>query len=346
MTVVGRGISPEFERQLTHGILLPILERVRHDDTLSLEVRNGYVNVYYRGGNLLKITAKNEASSFSTQFDWRYCGSESDYSCALCERPPAAIQTDADACAWVDAFSFYKQAMDIHFSKRPKIEREYQQSVVRDNNRHTTGDKSDYVILDIEYTQSSLAFPGRPVGFRFDMVGLRWPVAGGDRRSGVVTPFIMEMKAGDGAIRSVGSGRDDGMSAGLAKHVNDIERFLAPEPDRSISKPYGLLRDELRAIFETKQRLQLPSIPKRMAKLKITEMSERPEVIFVLANHQPASSILATELEGMPPTEHADYRVATASHVGYALFHQNVVSLAEFVKRLKEEARFSSAGDV
>ena len=38
-----------------------------------------------------------------------------------------------------------------------KIEREYQQSVVRDNNRHWSGDASDYVVVDIEYAQSPRA---------------------------------------------------------------------------------------------------------------------------------------------------------------------------------------------
>jgi len=27
-----RGISPDFERELASGVLLPLLERVRHDD--------------------------------------------------------------------------------------------------------------------------------------------------------------------------------------------------------------------------------------------------------------------------------------------------------------------------
>ena len=35
-----RGITPEFQRELTGGPLLPILERVRKDDTLTLAVRS------------------------------------------------------------------------------------------------------------------------------------------------------------------------------------------------------------------------------------------------------------------------------------------------------------------
>jgi hypothetical protein len=36
---------------------------------LSLEIRNGYVNIYYRGGNLLTVTAHKDASRFSALFD-------------------------------------------------------------------------------------------------------------------------------------------------------------------------------------------------------------------------------------------------------------------------------------
>lgn len=112
-----RGISPRFEEQLLSGILLPILERVRHDDTLSLEIRNGYLDVYYRGGRLLGLHERAEAKKFSTQFDSRYLGKEGDHRATLPERPTAVIANADDARSWVDAFSHYKQAMDIRFSK-------------------------------------------------------------------------------------------------------------------------------------------------------------------------------------------------------------------------------------
>ncbi|MGD0998948.1 MAG: hypothetical protein ABR941_11615, partial [Thermoleophilia bacterium] len=68
-----RGISEEFEGQLTGGVLQPVLERLRRDDTLSLEIRNGYIDIYYRGGRLLNLRANAKANKFSTAFDGRYC---------------------------------------------------------------------------------------------------------------------------------------------------------------------------------------------------------------------------------------------------------------------------------
>ena len=36
------------------GISL-VLDRVKKDDTLALEIRNEYFNIYYRGGSLAKV---------------------------------------------------------------------------------------------------------------------------------------------------------------------------------------------------------------------------------------------------------------------------------------------------
>jgi hypothetical protein len=84
-------------------------------------------------------------------------------------------------------------------------------------------------------------------------------------------------------------------------------------------------------MFETKKRLELPSLPKQMRDLEITEVSPRPEVLFVLANHQPSSTILVRELRGLPPHERADYRIATVTYAGYAPFADNLRTIEEVI---------------
>ena len=341
-----RAISDEFIKALASGDLLPLLERVQNDDTLSLEIRDGYVDIYYRGGRLLGLHAKENGARFSTEFDEAYLGGTKKYQ----PKPPTLpdkkmIKCRADAEAWVDAFAAMKQAMDIRFSDHTKIEREYQQAVVRDNNRHTTGELSDYVVIDVEYVQSAYASGKEKVktGYRFDMVGFRWPVADGSRASSKVTPVIMEMKAGDNAISSIQKSEDpDDLSPGLIKHVLDFERFLKPGPGEAISKPFDLLREELAQMYETKKRLELPSLPKRMTeRVTITkdDVGTRPEILFVLANHQPSSDRLKNELlalkkRDLPLDAHADYYVATVTFGGYALFARNLKPLEGFVEQL------------
>lgn len=333
---VTRGISKDFETALKKGILKPILERVCNDDTLSLEVRNGYVDIYYRGGRLLGLHGQAGDTKFATKFDESYFdGAESHKS----DRPgfevePTISETE-HAHDWVRAFALYKQAMDIRFSAHPKIEREYQQAVVRDNNRHWSGDASDYVVVDIEYTQSPRANEGQDCNYRFDMVGFRWPAEGKTRASSHVTPVIMEMKVGDGVLASpsVKPGSSE-LMPGLKKHVLDIERFLTPMDGEGVSRPYRQMCEELVSVFAIKQRLGLPSLPKRMSEIEITvdDVSERPEVLFVLANHQPSSTILHRELVDLPDRSRADYKVASVTYAGYALFADNLMTIEEAIE--------------
>jgi hypothetical protein len=332
-----RGIGERFEVQLASGVLLPITERLRRDDTLSLEVRRGYVDIYYRGGRLLGLHEQAGGEVFRTEFDTRYCDGHDGYVSALPPvTPPKKIASPEDAASWVEAFGFYKQAMDIRFCKHPKLEREYQQAVVRDNNRHATGERSDYFIVDIEYAQSPSLCPHRDTGFRFDMVGFRWPAAGNTRNSTEATPVIIEMKAGDAAIASGRSADGSGHALpGLSKHVYDIERFLAPEANDSTSEPYESMCTELQRAFETKRRLGLPGIPKRIKTRDIRVSRQRPEVIFVIANHHPDSEVLKRELADLPERVHADYYVANVAHAGYALYAKSMIPLGEFAAKVE-----------
>lgn len=345
---VTRGISEDFEAALKEGVLKPLLDRVCNDDTLSLEIRNGYVDIYYRGGRLLGLHGQAGDTKFGTQFDERYFGDDPDHPAKYPskrppEAPPKTIASPEDSEAWVDAFAHYKQAMDVRFSLHPKIEREYQQAVVRDNNRHTSGDASDYVVIDIEYAQSPRAHEGQECNYRFDMVGFRWPADGKTRASSRVTPVIMEMKVGDGVLASppVKPGSSE-LMPGLKKHVLDIERFLTPGEGESASRPFRQLCQELVDVFAIKQRLGLPSLPKRMRDLEITidDVDERPEVLFVLANHQPSSKILGRELATLPDRSRADYKVASVTYAGYALFADNLMTIEEAI----ESEGFGSAG--
>lgn len=318
-----RRLRPETIRELREGgILWPILERVQHDDTLDLQIRGDYVDIYYRGGLLLGLHPRAKATRFSTEFAEQYCDQE-PYCPPRPPRPPKVIESAQDARSWVDVFAAHKQLMDLHFWRRPKIEREYQQAVVRDNNRHVTGGKTDYAVVDIEYVpQGSRS--------RFDMVGFRWPLSRSRRGRDVVKPVIMELKAGDGAVRA---------ECGLCDHVDAVERILAHGPDEPASLPYLTMCLELVEMFEAKRQLRLPSIPERMAQVVVGEVSLRPEVLLVVANHQPAATGLNDELREVRTGTGADYLVATVQHVGYGLFFDAMKPLDKFVATLPPRRR-------
>lgn len=74
-----RELSERFMNDLLlqDGKLNPILERVKIDHTLMLAIRDGYINIYYRGGSILRVTELNNGL-YGTFFDDRYNKSEQE----------------------------------------------------------------------------------------------------------------------------------------------------------------------------------------------------------------------------------------------------------------------------
>ena len=62
-----RQISEKMLNAFLSGELSSLLEAVKKDDTLDLELRGDSVNIYYRGGSIFKIEEIN--NSFSISFD-------------------------------------------------------------------------------------------------------------------------------------------------------------------------------------------------------------------------------------------------------------------------------------
>ena len=71
-----RGLSKNFMNDLKYDKLKNFLTSVKEDDTLSLEIRNNYINIYYRGGNIFRI--ENCPSGYKVHFDINYCSKYKD----------------------------------------------------------------------------------------------------------------------------------------------------------------------------------------------------------------------------------------------------------------------------
>ena len=75
-----RSIDSTFINDLLTGELATFLQEVKsRPEQLSLEVRGGYINIYYKGGNLLKIT-QHKRRGYELSFDARYCLNKTDTS--------------------------------------------------------------------------------------------------------------------------------------------------------------------------------------------------------------------------------------------------------------------------
>jgi hypothetical protein len=200
-----RGLSQRFMNDLREGVLAPLRNRVLADRSLCLEIREEYVNIYYRGGNLLRLSTG--PGGYLAFFDREYA--KEDGSALVQAFPCASIKTGNDVDAWLGVMPVLKQTMDLFLGRHPKEEREAQQLILRDNNNGGMSRATDYYVCDIEYAN--------PHG-RFDLVAVHWPSNGAIRkRQDDRRLVLMEAKYGDGAIAD---------PAGIPSHIVDINRFL------------------------------------------------------------------------------------------------------------------------
>ena len=302
-----RGLSPTFIQNLKENYgLSALLQYVKYDNTLDIEIRENKINIYYRGGSALRIT-EVAPNKYGFHFDKNYFLSDSSL---LYDSIPI-LNSETD---WKQYFPLVKQGMDFYITKRPKEEREFQQLVVRENNYSNISNATDYYIIDIEYDNHKNA--------RFDMVALEWESSGSKRKlpkSYKPKLSIIEMKYGDGALKG---------SAGMVKHINDFKQFL------SNSIEVQDFKTEMITIFQQKRELGLiPCLSKDRNPNEVTEVHLDIEFVFLIANHDPASSILRSEMQKLP----IDIKFSASNFAGFGLFKENVYTHHQFLEKFQNQ---------
>ena len=305
---IGRGISIQFMNELKNGTLHTVLEAVICDDTLCLEIRDNYVNIYYRGGNLLRF--EENGADYPATFDMRYCEHKTVQS-----KYRQQIKSALECKEYTFAIPFIKAEMDLYFYEHPKLEREIQQHILRENNRTSHAKDTDYYIADIEYANSQNRS-------RFDMLAVKWPSTTVSRKNSTDLGLsFIEVKHGDNALAN---------AAGLEKHFKDMESYLCNHGVTGICA-------EAQRVFNQKIELGLVNGIREHTRISL-RVTERVEFILLLANHKPASSIMKRELESILLTsvykdlcKMAEIRIAHASHMGYGLFEKTMLSLEDYI---------------
>ncbi len=304
-----RKLSAKFMGDLvdSEGVLHPILTRVKKDHTLMLAIRENYINIYYRGGNILNIKAHNKGF-YQASFDDKY-----NKSGLLIPHSPTEINNQNDSRSWIDSFPSRKNIMDEYFSTYGKAEREFQQLIARENNNSTISNESEYFVSDIEAEATEL-------NARFDIMAIRWLAA--HRKDGSnCKAAVIEIKYGDSALTG---------SAGLLKHLKDMEKLVSNQ------ESYVRLLETMENQFNQLDELGLLKFNKSTSNTKVKlNVDDPPEVIFILANHNPRSSKLKTilsdpEIDKYTQSQLFDLKFYVASFAGYGLHAKCMISLKEF----------------
>jgi hypothetical protein len=220
-------------------------------------------------GNILKLTRDERSGKYGADFDKKYLQG------ATWSDLPTQLATDADVSAWLNQFTYLKGAMDCFFSTHNHSEREFQQLVAWENNRSPISNETEYFITDIEFADPEL-------GARIDMLGVWWPSK--ERKiERALVPVLIEMKYGNKAFKG---------SSGLLEHLTDIATLL--------EKKHDTICDTIETQFHQLQELQLIKYTQSGGFLRPCLSAARPlkpQVVFLLANCNPRSSILKSELK-------------------------------------------------
>lgn len=297
-----KGLTDKFMDDLKNGKLKKFLTSVQEDDTLCLEIRDNYINIYYRGGNIFKIKPCN--NEYKVQFDMNFC---SKYKERISQIQPDEYEK------WIDNILFLKAEMDAYFYKHPKLEREYQQLVLRENNNSGIANDTDYYIADIEYVNTEN-------GSKFDLIGIKWlSTATSKKKADDISLVFIEKKYGDGSI---------GGNSGISKHCEDLYSFLSDK------NKVETIYNEVEIIV--KQKLELGLIKDVNKEIKLSR--NKPEFILLIANHKPASSILIKELKKVINSTYytnlkkdVDIKIAKSSNMGYGLYSELMVGIEEYI---------------
>jgi hypothetical protein len=215
----------------------------------------------------------------------------------------------------VDAIPLLKEQMDFWFAKHPKAEREFQQLIVRENNFQGPFNETDYYIFDIEYDTKDKS--------RFDLIAARWPSTAKDHKIKEAGLSIIEMKYMEGAL----SGK-----SGMKKHIDDLKKYFSNKPI------IDDLKKEMLKVFKQKHDLGL--IKSKHPLSIINDV--KPEVIFISANHKPASKKLYDELTAIIPIlvdAPFDLKIATSNFMGYGLYLQSIYDLNTFLDKFASQIK-------
>jgi len=165
-----RHLSDSFFNCLKNGFLSGITEAVKEDPDLNLEIRDSYINVYYKGNSLIKLT-ETPPSRYKVHIHEKFLKN--------LNLPIELSETNMHL--FLSGIPFIKENI-IRYGKHSS-EVEYEQIIIRANNFEPRNN-SEYFIVDRQYEMRA---------GRFDLTGIFWD-RNGRRKNQEVPVCLMEIK--------------------------------------------------------------------------------------------------------------------------------------------------------
>lgn len=252
---LGRGLhSDKWDNAFGEdGKLGGLIEMVKKDDELVLQIREDYFNVYYKGGNMLKVSSEN-----SFQFDYNYYKCEIDGDTQeqrkkRIDKRRSVIESLKKTRDYKTFIDEMKKLMDKYWiwlyneKHRSLHEKDTQHALCISNTEST-----DYTIIDLEFQVSTRkdctyhyepsSLPRHPGIYvcekspRFDIIAVR----NSDHRL-----CVIELKNGLDAL--VGK-------SGIGDHADSFEGSIGKNPLAELT-----FTNEMKKVVSDKKRFKLLS---------------------------------------------------------------------------------------
>ncbi len=166
-----RKLSDSFLQDLKSGFLSGLMAQVRQDRDLDLEIREDYLNIYYKGNSLLKL-AEVQAGRYRVEIHPKFTR----------DTKFQDLTDEATTHLFLAQIPSIKENI-IQYGKS-SIEIEYEQMIIRANN-YEPRNNSEYFIVDRQVAAGKAG--------RFDLTGIYWPRKG-RRKNQVVSLCLFEVK--------------------------------------------------------------------------------------------------------------------------------------------------------
>ncbi len=297
--VMKSGLNEIFMTDLKEGKLKELLDFVKKDDTLSLEIRQNFIELYYRGQKICKVISENN--------DYKIIDLSQN-------------NDDIERCCyeWTRYIPLMKQNIDFYLHDNPNLEMEYGQCLVRENNRNAQSDKTDYYMASMEYS--------RDEENKINLVGIKWLATESSRTKGdrIALAFI-EMKYGD---------KKPIEDSILQKHTEDLNEFT--QNKRNL---FGIYEDIEIIFNQKVELGLINGVDKEITinrnikpELILVVSSHRGE------NHELISEIrkVTTSFDYSNLVQNINMKVAKTNYAGYGLYEEQILNIQEFVNECQD----------
>ncbi len=266
-----RKLDDHFIKELkTGGLLNPIVETVINDTSLDFEIRGGYINIYFKGNSILKL---NENATY--EIHKKFLNGTG------LTKNVFTIKSDVND--YLSALPSIKNNVINVKSKRPTLEIEYEQLLIRSNNLNKNVN-SEIFITDRQYADNIN-------NSRFDLSGFYW--GSNNRKRGQTVPltFIEVKYSLNQDIKEI--------DIQIGKYYNVVKNNIS---DIATEAEYlKNLKIELGLINQGNNRLDA------MKTLKISDRIQDVKFIIALIDYNPNSkSFDMNKLKALPYSNQID----------------------------------------